>query len=79
MRLDRPAQPYYHCRQKDFNARPRVARPFRAMADIDVQRESLVDEEDYSYAEIAYWVIGILMIPLAPILMIWLFTPWSGM
>ncbi|HEX6925807.1 MAG TPA: hypothetical protein VF167_10255 [Longimicrobiaceae bacterium] len=50
------------------------------MADIDIQEEALRDpEDDYSYAEIIYWVVGILMIPLTPILMIWLFTPWSGM
>ena len=50
------------------------------MADIDIQEEANLDpEDDYSYAEIIYWVIGILMIPLTPILMIWLFTPWSGM
>ena len=50
------------------------------MADIDVQRETTpANEEDYSYAEIIYWIVGILCIPLVPILMSWLFTPWSGM
>ena len=50
------------------------------MADIDVQQKSSLEpEDDYTYAEIAYWIFGILCIPLVPILMIWLFTPWSGM
>jgi hypothetical protein len=52
----------------------------RAMADIDIQRESALEpEDDYTWAEIAYWVIGILCIPGVPILMAWLFSPWSGM
>ena len=50
------------------------------MADIDVQQDAVLEpEDDYTYAEIAYWIFGILCIPLVPILMIWLFTPWSGM
>jgi hypothetical protein len=49
------------------------------MADIDVRRRPADDEEDYTTVEIIYWTIGILMIPLAPILMIWFLTPWSGM
>jgi hypothetical protein len=48
------------------------------MADLNVQTK-VEPEEDYTTAEIIYWTIGILMIPLAPILMIWFFTPWSGM
>jgi hypothetical protein len=50
------------------------------MADIDVRRdEPIVPEDDYTVAELVYWIVGILMIPLAPILMVWFFTPWSGM
>ena len=48
------------------------------MADLNVQRK-VEPEEDYTTAEIIYWTIGILMIPLTPILMIWFLTPWSGM
>ena len=50
------------------------------MADLDTHLDA-ADEpvEDYTTAEIIYWTVGILMIPLTPILMIWLFTPWSGM
>ncbi len=50
------------------------------MADLDTQRtEPIAPEEDYTTAEIIYWIVGIFMIPLVPILMVWLFTPWSGM
>jgi hypothetical protein len=50
------------------------------MADIDIQDEAPLEREDeYTYLEVAYWVLGILCIPLVPILMSWLFTPWSGM
>lgn len=50
------------------------------MADIDLKHDSdEYPEEDYSTAELVYWIVGILMIPLTPILMIWLLTPWSGM
>ena len=50
------------------------------MADIDIQREpTLEPEDDYTYGEIICWVIGILCIPGVPILMAWLFSPWSGM
>jgi hypothetical protein len=48
------------------------------MADIDVRRKDEA-EEDYTTVEIIYWTVGILMIPLAPILMIWFLTPWNGM
>jgi hypothetical protein len=34
--------------------------------------------EDYSWWEVAYWLIGIIAIPLVPILMITFFTPFSG-
>jgi hypothetical protein len=50
------------------------------MADIDVRRDSDAPQEDnYTVAELVYWIVGIFMIPLVPILMIWFFTPWSGM
>ena len=48
------------------------------MADVNVKRENDVVEEDYSWWEVAYWLIGIIMIPLVPILMIAFFTPFSG-
>ena len=52
----------------------------RDMADIDVQQEAVAEpEDDYTYAEVIFWIVGILCIPLVPILMSWLFTPWSGM
>ena len=50
------------------------------MADLDSQRtERRAIDEDYTTAEIVYWIVGIFMIPLVPILMVWFFTPWSGM
>jgi hypothetical protein len=50
------------------------------MADIDVRRDSdAPQEENYTIGELIYWIVGIFMIPLVPILMIWFFTPWSGM
>lgn len=50
------------------------------MADIDAQRrEPVVQEDDYTTAELIYWIVGIFMIPIVPILMVWFFTPWSGM
>lgn len=65
---------------RSVNARPPGRPTVRAMADIDVQQDAVLEpEDDYSYAEIAYWIVGILCIPLVPILMVWLFTPWSGM
>jgi hypothetical protein len=48
------------------------------MADLNVQRERESFEDDYSWWEVVYWLIGILMIPLVPILMIALFAPYSG-
>jgi hypothetical protein len=50
------------------------------MADIDVRRDAdTPQEENYTTGELIYWIVGIFMIPLVPILMIWFFTPWSGM
>ena len=53
------------------------------MADLNVQRETPVEmmepyAEEYSWWEVAYWLIGIIMIPLVPILMVTFFTPYSG-
>jgi len=50
------------------------------MADLDVTRREEHDPQpDYSVAEMIYWLLGILAIPLVPILMVWFLTPWSGM
>jgi len=35
--------------------------------------------ETYTIAELVLWIVGILAIPLVPIIMIMLFTPYSGM
>ena len=35
-------------------------------------------EDDYSWWEVVYWLVGIIMIPLVPILMIAFLTPFSG-
>lgn len=48
------------------------------MADLNVQREPEAVEEDYSTWELVFWLIGILSIPLVPILMVTFFTPYSG-
>ena len=51
------------------------------MADLDTQREHgpAAPQDDYTTLELVYWIVGILCIPLVPILMSWFFTPWSGM
>lgn len=46
------------------------------------QRQHETEDEfkpDYSVGEMILWMVGILMIPLVPILMVWFLTPWSGM
>jgi hypothetical protein len=48
------------------------------MAELHTQTTEPV-QDDYTTAEIVYWIVGIFMIPLVPILMVWFFTPWSGM
>ena len=53
------------------------------MAELNVNGTETIDGpgvvgEDYSWWEVAYWLIGIVMIPLVPILMITFFTPFSG-
>jgi len=35
-------------------------------------------EDDYAWWEVVYWLVGIVMIPLVPILMIAFLTPFSG-
>jgi hypothetical protein len=51
-----------------------------SMADHRVQRDPDLDHEpDYTTGEMILWLVGILMIPLVPILMVWFLTPWSGM
>ena len=50
------------------------------MADLNVRNEAEpVVEDDYSMAEVGLWVLGIVMIPLVPILMVAFLTPFSGM
>jgi len=48
------------------------------MADLDVVHEEEA-RESYTMLEVVFWLVGILMIPLVPILMVALFTPHSGM
>ena len=45
----------------------------------EIQVEPTREHEDATIAEIVLWVIGILMIPLVPILMVVFLTPHSGM
>lgn len=53
--------------------------PDATMADLDVRHEAdATPEDDYSMLEVVLWVIGILMIPLVPILMSVFLTPHSG-
>ncbi len=50
------------------------------MADLDVRRDDLdTPPDDYTMGEVVFWVLGILMIPLVPILMVVFLTPHSGM
>jgi hypothetical protein len=50
------------------------------MADLNVRTEAQpVVEDDYTRVEVILWVLGILMIPLVPILMVAFLTPFSGM
>ena len=49
------------------------------MAEPIVTRDNnVVVEEDYSWWEVIYWLVGIIMIPLVPILMVTFLTPFSG-
>lgn len=38
-----------------------------------------VGQPDYSWGDVVYWILGVLSIPLVPLLMIWFLTPWRGM
>ena len=52
------------------------------MADIRVEQQAGAEQtpaDDYSMLEVVLWIIGILMIPLVPIVMVALMTPFSGM
>ncbi len=49
------------------------------MADIDVQHESELPPDDYTMGDVIFWIVGILTIPLVPILMVTFLTPTSGM
>ena len=49
------------------------------MADLNVTKAEPVVEDDYTMLEVLLWVLGILMIPLVPILMVAFLTPFSGM
>lgn len=51
------------------------------MADLNVHHEIVEDyqQEDATNFEVVLYVVGILMIPLVPILMVTFLTPWSGM
>jgi hypothetical protein len=44
----------------------------------DTLQELGIVGDDYTWWEVVYWLIGIVMIPLVPILMIAFFTPFSG-
>jgi hypothetical protein len=48
------------------------------MADPNLTPTTAPDADDYSWWEVVYWLVGILMIPLVPILMIAFLTPFSG-
>lgn len=48
------------------------------MADIDIRHEAETPQDDYSMLEVILWIIGILLIPGVPILMVKFFTPFSG-
>jgi hypothetical protein len=49
------------------------------MADLDVVHDDELPPEGYTMLEVVFWLVGILMIPLVPIVMVALLTPHSGM
>jgi hypothetical protein len=49
-----------------------------AMADPNATTQTHSFEDDYSWWEVIYWLVGIIMIPLVPILMVAFLTPYSG-
>jgi hypothetical protein len=48
------------------------------MADLNVRPPAPPVEEEYDNWEIVLWLVGIISIPLVPILMVVFLTPWSG-
>jgi hypothetical protein len=48
------------------------------MADREIRHTQRDTEPDYTVGEMVLWLVGILSIPLVPILMVWFLTPWSG-
>ncbi|MDR0786604.1 MAG: hypothetical protein LBG44_01935 [Gemmatimonadota bacterium] len=49
------------------------------MADQQQHEAETAPKPDYTAGDMILWMVGILAIPLVPILMVWFFTPWSGM
>ncbi|HEX2091775.1 MAG TPA: hypothetical protein VHG28_05200 [Longimicrobiaceae bacterium] len=52
------------------------------MADLDIRNDADVDtvpRDEYAMWEVILWVVGILMIPGVPIIMVWFFAPYSGL
>lgn len=49
------------------------------MADIEIRQDADPPQDEYATWEIILWIIGILAIPGVPIIMVKLFTPFSGM
>jgi hypothetical protein len=49
------------------------------MADINIRQDADPAQDEYATWEIILWIIGILAIPGVPIIMVKLFTPFSGM
>ncbi len=45
----------------------------------EIKTEQIPEREEATLVEIVLWIIGILMIPLVPILMVVFLTPYSGM
>lgn len=49
------------------------------MADLNVQHKAApAPEDEYTTGELVFWIVGILAIPLVPILMVMFLTPYSG-
>ena len=48
------------------------------MADADARTETETVEDEYTWWEVVYWLIGIVAIPLVPIIMVTCFAPYSG-
>ena len=48
------------------------------MAEQPRMQQEIDTSDDATPFEVALYVVGIVMIPLVPILMVTFFTPWSG-